>query len=125
MKNLIKDMMKTSIIEHQLNIEVRMRQLPDLIDPKKDIYLWELMSTCNNIILDLVSDEFILYNELKVLVYEWSDILQMIKIVVGDAATYFLINIYFSIIMEYATEYCIDNELFEACSNIKKFENMI
>ena len=55
------------IYEHALNIEKRMRKIPDLIDTKKDKQIWDLMSTCNDILLELVDLEFVTTRELILL----------------------------------------------------------
>jgi len=112
------------IYEHALNIEKRMRKIPDLIDTKKDKQIWDLMSTCNDILLELVDLEFVTTRELILLSNEYKEILTYLE-VITEPAKYFLINLYFVIIMEYMVEYCEDKELFEACSNIKRFEKLL
>lgn len=115
---------ETQIYNHLLTIERRMYDIPDLIDPKTDKQLWELMCRCNSIILELVDTDLLPQQVLIILLNEYKALIKYIE-VITDPSKFFLINLYFVIIMEYVVEYCEDNELFEACANVKKFETMI
>lgn len=115
---------ETQIYNHLLTIERKMYNIPDMIDPKIDKQLWELMSSCNSIILELVDNDLLSQQSLIILSNEYKELMKYIE-VITEPSKFLLINLYFVIMMEYVVEYCEDNELFEACANVKKFENLV
>jgi hypothetical protein len=127
-KNIIKKqlgaMINIEIYTHIMNIELKMRQIPDLINTTTDIDLWGLMSTCNNIILELVDNDCLTDREINLLVVDYTEFINIIRDIV-DATKFFMIHIYFYSILEYCMIYCEEEQLFEACANIKKFNDKL
>jgi hypothetical protein len=118
--------MKTINIEKHLDrIQLKMCEIPDIIDTRNDKVLWDVMFTCNFLLLELVDIDFISENSMNILVADYLGYMVIINDMVQDKSKYFLVNVYFIIMLEYMIDYCEGYELFEACANLKNFSEKI
>lgn len=110
MKEVIKDM---SYI---------MRRIPNFIDTKsfRDHAVWNVIYDMNNILLDLIQSKvlsdrvifkkYLLFND------KYNDII--------DVPYLDRIDKYFNEIIKYMEQLCVNEELYEAAQNIKKFKEI-
>jgi hypothetical protein len=113
-------------IEHHIGvIQNKMCIMPDLIDVTNDKVLWDMMFTCNFIFVELIEDYVLDHKGITILVSDYNGYLMIIDDMIVDKSKYFLVNVYFILMLEYMNEYCIENELYESCANIKNFNELL
>lgn len=113
-----------NIERHTSFIENRLNKIPDFIDTKKDLELWDMVYFCNYTLLDLIDFSILNNDSLEIVTREFIQMKKYIEVIV-EPKKFFLIELYFVVILEFLLEYCESNELFEACVNIKSFEKLI
>jgi hypothetical protein len=109
------------INEHIKIIKKNMTYIPDFLDTKSDLDLWYIINCCNDIIIELINDNFIDDISINKLSKEYIDINKYLKIITSPEK-YFLIHVYLLNNIENSIKYCENQELYEACSNLKKLE---
>ena len=107
-------------------IENLLMSIPPFIDAKnrRDKELWTILTDMNCIILSLVKYEVYSEDYIKQLVGDYM-FYEMIINRSESPEDFLIISIYLSGMVEVIVDFCIENEVWEAMENIKKFNDLL
>lgn len=114
--------LKKSTIEVRKQIYHEMTYLPKWINTTSSLHfeVWNLMGECNDLLLVLITDRIINDKNITTLVIKFDDIITSVLDVLIDDDRIKLC-VYFTAMMDMIKDMCLEEERYEACSNIQKF----
>lgn len=110
------------LVQTRTDLIKEFRRIPDWLETTSttDYQIWNIMFKCNLIIMDLVSPRIKQQKTINNMVNEFMHNLHQILPYMGEVKQIRL-AIYYSQLLELTGMKCLEDEQYEACSNIKKF----
>jgi hypothetical protein len=100
--------------------------IPDNLEPKKDLKIWDNYYNLNIIYLDLITDYVMNEKELSVFIEDYIYISSKLRFECADNSDLYLyLMILSDDIFEDLKVFTIINEFYEGAANLKKFEKLI
>lgn len=113
---------KKSTIEVRKEIYNEMIRLPKWINTTSSLHfeVWNLMSDCNDMLLLLINDNIISDKKINIIMRRFDDIITSVLDVLNEDDRIKLC-VYFTAMLDMIKEVCLEEERYEACSNIQRF----
>lgn len=118
--------MKTTLTINELRVEFRneMSKLPKWLIGTLPLHhvIWQTMDILNEMLLQLIVKKILTQRSLDKIITEFED---NITHIIDNVKEDFHINIaiYYTSLVEYLEERSLEEEQYEACSNLKKFSD--
>lgn len=113
------------LLDIRKEIDDRLRYLPEWIDTKSFTHkqVWDLIQTCHEILFILIVNMILSDKAIKRITRRFDAYINEICEVI-DGELQILLNIYFISVVEYITILCIENEEYEAATNMRNFNDL-
>ena len=112
------------MIELRREFEKEMSIIPDFIDTHSERHhkIWLTMMDCNDIIMIMIVDRVLKESSIKKISAKFDEFLsESMKI---DISVILNISVYFTVMLEYLSERCLEEEEFESAANLKLFNEI-
>jgi hypothetical protein len=113
-----------SLLDVRKEIDSRLRYLPDWIDTKSPTHkkVWHTIEDCHEILFVLVVNMILSEKAIEKISRRFDEYIEeFIDLIDGELQI--LLHIYFISVIEYMTLVCIENEEYEAATNLRNFND--
>jgi hypothetical protein len=113
------------LLDVRKEIDSRLKYLPDWIDTKsfKHKQVWDLIEYSHEILFILIVNMILSNKAIKSISKRFDEFMtEMCDILDGELQI--LLNIYFMSVVEYMTLVCLENEEYEAATNLRNFNSL-
>jgi hypothetical protein len=113
---------KKSTIEVRKEIYNEMNRIPKWINTTSSLHfeVWNLMGDCNDMLLLLINDKIITDKRINIIMIKFGfNITSLLDVLIEDDRI--KLCVYFTAMLDMIKEVCLEEERYEACSNIQRF----
>jgi len=114
-----------SLLNVREEIDSRLRYLPEWIDTKSPTHkrIWNIIEDCHEILFVLLVNMILSEKAIYKIARKFDEYInEMIDLIDGELQI--LMNIYFLSVIEYMTFVCLENEEYEAATNLRNFNDL-
>jgi hypothetical protein len=113
-----------SLLDVRKEIDSRLRYLPDWIDTKSPVHkkVWHTIEDCHEILFVLIVNMILSQKAIEKIARKFDEYVEeFIDLIDGEIQI--LLHIYFLSVIEYMVLVCLENEEYEAATNLRNFND--